>query len=57
MLELETMFILLNAALYEYRLRFSLSEYCPSMSAKIGKALFRRIFEKSLNFRTKAENF
>ena len=57
MLELETMFMLLNAALYEYGLRFSLPEYGPSMSAKIGKALFRSIFEKSWNFRTKAEKF
>ena len=55
MLELETLFVLMNAVLYEYGPRFCLYKYGESMAQKIGKAPFIVFLRKSLTLRTKIE--
>ena len=54
MLELETFFVLVNAVLYKHPTRFCLYEYSPKKLAILRLKVFLR---KSLNFRTKLENF
>ena len=56
MLELETLFMLMNAVLYEYGPRFCVYEYC--MTLENGQKHHLLAFlRKPSNFRTKIENF
>ena len=54
MLELKTLFMLVNAVSYEYSPKFCLYEYGPQ---KWAKPHLKGFLRKSLKLSTKAENF
>ena len=63
MLQLETLFMLVDAVLYEYGPRFCLYEYGPKFCLfeygpeKWAKSHFEACLRKSLNFSSKLESF